>query len=238
MLKLLSDGWMYIHIPKTSGANFKQIVVKYYDGEYSIFSKSFNDINAPIVSVFWEKYEQEIQETIDEFKYFGIVKQKLLFQIQHAPLWVWQKSEMYNNEKVLTIVRNPYTKFISHYYASLYYLNQYFDFQTPSPEEFIKHEKINFFLKMDPCNYRTKQVDYLKDVNGDIKCDKIYKMEEDLKTLEKDFRLKNINRFKYNKAEYDRDYAKLFYSDELIEFVQTTYQDDFEYFGYDKEPFW
>lgn len=238
MLKLLSDGWMYIHIPKTSGANFKQIVVRYYSGEYSIFSKSFDDINAPIVSIFWEKYENEYVKTKQTpVQYFEVAKSKLLFQVQHAPFGVWERAEMYNGEKVMTIVRNPYTKFISHYYASLNILHQYFDFTIPSPTEFIKHEKINGILKLDPCNYSVKQIDYIKDRNENIKCDRVYKMEEDLKTLEKDFNLKNINRFKYNKADYDRNYANL-YTDELIQFVQETYKEDFEYFGYSKEPFW
>lgn len=238
MLKLLADGWMYIHIPKTSGGNFKHIVVKYYQGEYFIFPKSFKDIDAPIVSILWENYENEYVKTkIMPNSYFNKAKFELLFEVQHAPLWAWQKAEMYNNEKVMTIVRNPYTRFISHYYASIYHLSRYFDFSIASPEEFIKHENVNKVLKMDPANYLINQIEYIKDVNGEVKCDRIYKMEKDLKSLESDFKLQNINRFKYNKAEYDRNYANI-YTDELIQFVQETYKDDFEYFGYDINPFW
>jgi hypothetical protein len=238
MFKLIDDGWMYIHIPKTSGGNLKKIIIKYYSGEYFIFDKNFNDIDAPIVDLLWEQYESECVKTgLIPVEYFNIAKSELLFEVQHSPLWVWQKSGMYNGEKIMTIVRNPYTKFISHYYASIYYLDKYFEFSIPSPSEFINHEKINKILKMDPCNYLVNQVNYLKDINGDVKCDKIYKMETDLVDLERDFKLKEVNKFKFNQAEYDRNYRKL-YTDELIHFVQETYKNDFEYFGYAKEPFW
>lgn len=238
MLKLLSDGWMYIHIPRTSGANFKQIVSQYYKGEYNIFSKSFDDIDAPIVSILWENVYNKYVKTGEVSVYrFNLGKRNLLFEVQHAPLWAWQKVEMYNDEKIMTIVRNPYTKFISHYYASLYFLDRFFEFKSPSPTEFVKHENINRILEFAPANYLVKQVDYIKDINGNIKCDKIYKMETDLKILESDFKLKNIDKFKYNKADYIRDYKNL-YTDELIQFVQERYKEDFEYFEYDKEPFW
>jgi len=62
-------------------------------------------------------------------------------------------------------------------------------------------------------------------------------METEMETLEKDLSLTNINKFKFNRGYYDRKYSKL-YTDELIEFVQNHYKKDFDYFGYDKEPFW
>ena len=47
----------------------------------------------------------------------------------------------------------------------------------------------------------------------------------------------NINDVKYNSQEYDKDYAKI-YNDRTIEFVQTTFKQDFDYFEYDINPFW
>jgi len=248
MLKLIDHKTIFIHIPKTSGTNFKKIVQQYYSGEYFIFSKNFRDHNDPIVSIFLEKYsKKEHQQIPEEFKsispedwnsIFEVMKQEILLsQVQHAALWVWQKSGMYNEEKVVTISRNPYTKFISHYYASLYFLNQYFDFLTPSPTEFIKNQKLNFFIKMDPGSYLTRQIDYLIDETNQIRCDRFYKMEQDLDTLHKDFDLMNINNVKHNTSQYARNYKSL-YSDELIQFVQKYYKQDFDYFGYDIDPFW
>lgn len=248
MLKLENHKTIFIHIPKTSGTNFKKVVQNHYSGKYFIFSKNFRDQDDPIVSIFLEKYtKKENQQIPKEFKtissknwnsIFEVMKKELLLsQVQHAALWVWQKSGMYDGEKVITISRNPYTKFISHYYASLYHLGQYFDFSTPSPTEFIKNKKLNFFMKMDPGSYLTKQVDYLIDKNNQIRCDKFYKMEQDLDNLQKDFELMNINDVKYNKSEYVRNYKSL-YTDELIQFVQEYYKQDFDYFGYDTNPFW
>ena len=238
MLKLINHKTIFIHIPKTSGTNFKKIVTEHYSGEYFISNKKFNDVNALIVSILWEKYDNEYVKTgLISTEYFNIIKSTLLFQIDHAPLWVWQKSGMYDDEKVITISRNPYTKFISHYYHILDYLNQYFEFTTPSPTEFINHEKINQILKPDPCSYLLNQVDYIKDESGNIKCDRFYKMETEMEILEKDLSLTNINKFKFNRAYYDKKYSKL-YTDELIEFIQNHYKKDFDYFGYDKEPFW
>jgi hypothetical protein len=242
MLKLISDNYLYIHIPKTSGSNFKNIVSLYYLGDHYIFVPKYSEENKHIISIIFEN--GELYEKIKKSEFFPIaqsisqvIQRELLHTVQHAPLWAWQQAEMCNTENVMTIVRNPYTRFISHYYGTLAHLKKYFEFKSLSPTEFINHKKINSILELDPCTYLKNQVDYLIDINGDIKCDKFYKMEEDLETLEKDFNLKNINEFKYKSTNYEKNYSEL-YTDELIEFVQKQYKRDFEYFGYDIHPFW
>jgi hypothetical protein len=249
MLKLrtLTDAWMYIHIPKNSGTNFKRTVYAQYEGNYS--RGYTNDVVETVWPELWQQYADKnlidknlIGDSIGDeiiskiFLNFSENQLQLKNQVQHSPLHIWQKCGLYDNEKVITIARNPYTRFISHYNATLRTLGAYFEFKFPSPTEFIAHKKLNFLAKLDPCNYLINQIDYIKDINGQVKCDRIYKMETDLENLRQDFNLQDINA-NHNRANYNRNYANL-YTDELIEFVQKTYKRDFEYFEYDINPFW
>ena len=85
-----------------------------------------------------------------------------------------------------------------------------------------------------PLNEKTKQVDYLKDTDGNIKVDRFYKMETDISQLASDFGLVGINDNFENRSV---NYSEI-YTDSSIEYVKETYKDDFEYFGYDTNPFW
>jgi hypothetical protein len=250
MIKLQSifgDTWAFIHCPKTSGTNFRSIVSQYYTIGNCVDVVNSQKINLKIIP-FLQKEIIKTDKLLEDLNFSDYEKEEvkknredfMFHTLYHCPLWVWQKSgEMNGNEKVMTICRNPFTKFVSYYYYTMDYLNLYFDLTQPTIYDFIKNEKINQIVKIiDPhSNYLINQVDYLIDMNENIVCDRFYKLEEDLNLLEKDFDLKNINEFRYNTAPYEKNYGEI-YTDELIEFVQETYKKDFEYFGYDKKPFW
>ena len=62
-------------------------------------------------------------------------------------------------------------------------------------------------------------------------------METEITQLQNFFNTSDLNEYKYNSFEYDRDYKNIF-TDEIIYWVQKTYKEDFNFFGYNINPFW
>jgi len=268
---ILNDKWMYIHIPKTSGTNFRTNIINIYsESNYSNYSneppfgnlddnkldelkkiakKDLNDEFKHFLSIITNNYttfnQKKIQINPQYCEYYNkihfISKSEISVNhshnIKHLPLNVWEKYSIYNNQHIFSIVRNPYTRFISYYTNIVYGLKKYFNFDL-SIKQFIQNDYMN--LITDNCkfmNYKINQVDYLKNNSGEIICDKFYKMESDLEQLSHDFDLPNLIKEKINYGFYERNYEKLF-DNELIKWVQETYENDFEYFSYDINPFW
>jgi len=244
-------GKIFIHIPKTSGTNFRKNVHlsrkphRYRD--YDMCEDYINEIMTPegkeLIDIL---FENRINQ--DHMKKYD------LRLVRHLPIGVWEKYGIYTDERVYTIVRNPYTRLVSIYEETIAKMNMLFNFEKPDLEKFIFSEKINILTDCYIINHKKSQTSYLKNLNGDIICEKYYKMEEDQEIIKKDFLLKdeeeletseissilleNIeNRFSNNTREYNKDYASIF-TDRLIEWTQETFKEDFEYFSYNKEPFW
>ena len=245
---LLNDK-IFIHIPKTSGTNFRTNVIETYSpndySNYSLDYKQFGNLNSNQI----DRIKQISTETVDdilEYKhilpYVCIPKSEISrvyhYFIKHLPLNVWEKYSIYKNQSVFTIVRNPYTKFVSHYENTIENLKLFFNFEKPTLKQFINSGNINSIVsKLGHVYYQLNQVDYLTNLSGNIVCDKFYKMETDQENISIDFNLPNLNKSKINQREYNQDYSNL-YDDELINWVQETYKRDFEYFSYDINPFW
>jgi hypothetical protein len=245
---ILLDDKIFIHIPKTSGTNFRNNVINTYSSNdysnYSFGDNQFGNLNSNEI----DRVKQISTETIDDIsikhkeEYICIPKSEIskvyYYHIKHLPLNVWEKYSIYKNQSVFTIVRNPYTKFISHYENTIDNLKLFFNFDKPTLKKFIYSENINSIVsKIGGEDYKLNQVDYLTNTSGDIVCDKFYKMETDQENISIDFDLPNLNKLKINQKNYNRDYSNL-YDDELINWVQETYKRDFEYFSYDINPFW
>lgn len=222
---IADNEWCFIHIPKTSGTNLMHVFpdercVKYGENEY--WNEFWSDTNLQILLPF-----------IKSIQGCNIVK--------HAPLYFWEEVEVITNHKIFTIVRNPYTRFLSWYYE-MNRIVEFFKlpFTNVSFEQFVEFKYINLLLNQLPHKVftnQTNQVDYLIDKTGQIRVNRVYKMETDLEQIEKDFNITDINTHKINFLNYDRNYAKV-YTPKMIDWVQSHFQKDFEYFDYDKKPFW
>jgi hypothetical protein len=220
---ILDNEWCFIHIPKTSGTNLTLIVPddrakKYQHNElwYKFWKNNLNDLR--------QMPKDQIKEIKDDL---NIVK--------HAPLKFWQEEKIIQNHKIFTIVRNPYTRFISWHNEATRDIGRQI-----SVENFISDDYCNNLLKKIPYNClsnKTNQIDYFIDISGNIRIDKFYKLETELENLEKDFNLKDINTYKYNSYQYNKNYKEI-YTDRLINWVQKTFERDFEYFKYNTKPFW
>ena len=222
---LIDDEWCFIHIPKTSGTNLRYVFpqercVKYGGNQY--WDEFWSNTNSEILSSF-----------TNQIKECNIVK--------HAPLHFWEENGVVKNHKVFTIVRNPYTRFLSWYHEINRIVNIFnLPFTNVSFEEFTKSKYINLLLNQLPYKSftnKTNQVDYLIDKSGKIHVDRIYKMETDLDKIELDFNISDIHKHKINFLSYNKNYAEV-YNSKTIDWVQENFQKDFDYFNYNIDPFW
>jgi len=222
---LIDDEWCFIHIPKTSGTNLRCVFpqercVKYGGNQY--WDEFWSNTNSEILSSF-----------TNQIKGCNIVK--------HAPLHFWEENGVVMNHKVFTIVRNPYTRFLSWYHEINRIVNIFnLPFTNVSFEEFTKSKYINLLLNQLPYKSftnKTNQVDYLIDKSGKIHVDRIYKMETDLDKIELDFNISDIHKHRINFLSYNKNYAEV-YNSKTIDWVQENFQKDFDYFNYNIDPFW
>ena len=230
---IINNKTMYIHIPKTSGTNLRYVfaesandVVDYDEvGKEKILSTAARDL-------FWKGRD------ISDLKSHPFLNlQDIDYSAtKHAPLWVWEQTGDWNGQKVITIVRNPYTRAVSLYKQVVRLFGSIVNPQM-SFEEFLNNHNMQSVIDRFPHSHKTPQVDYLRNLKGEVQVDKFYKIETDMAGFARTFKLKGLNDKKHNKADYDRDYSKI-YTDYLINWVQETFAEDFEVFGYDKEPFW
>lgn len=238
-MMILNKEWMYIHIPKTSGSNFKTTVCKSYKKPFVQYGSDLgdNNINIPKASeLYWGNINQSL---LHELNIPIDVRNTVHSMTMHCSVAMWEEAEVYNNEKVFTIVRNPYTRLVSLFNVYQKVINRYVEFsRVPTLEDFIFHplyrKGFSIYGFSTP---ERNQIDFLKNRDGNIICDRFYKMETQQKKLQRDFRLDNIDTWRYNTHVYNKDYSTI-YNDRLIEFVQTTFKQDFEYFNYDINPFW
>lgn len=236
-MMILNEEWMYVHIPKTSGVNFKTVVSKTYKKPFKIFAEIQDSIQVPKINeLYWGNYNQEINNALGITADFRSCFADL---VKTSPLFMWEEAEVYTDQKVFTIVRNPYTRLVSQYEDNLKSLKSVYTLdEIPSLEDYLFNPK---FVKLSGNQgysiAKRNQVEYLQNRNGEIICDRFYKMETHQKKLQRDFRLENIELIKYNSNEYNKNYSEI-YTDKLINFVQTNFKKDFEYFEYDINPFW
>lgn len=248
-MMLINDEWCYLHISKTSGTNLR---INFLQSSNKVRSfahhKKINSENLKVLENVSKKFWAEDPHSVfakfsnqfPDIKLFKLwletdyFKNIHLCESQHAPLWIWQSEGIVKDHKIFTIVRNPYTRFIS-------CCNNVLKWAQPilpqmSLRDFIQSD----FLKLVedlPYNHIKNQYEFLLDENQKIKVDKFYKVETDLPKVESDFSLTNLTQTMYNQGNYKRNYSQI-YTSETINFVQRTFKTDFDFFGYDLEPFW
>ena len=213
---IIENEWCFIHIPKTSGTNFSNCfsddrVVKYNHNE--LWNEFWGDNQLP--------------------NYFDL---KNINIVKHAPLSFWQRNNIITHHKIFTIVRNPYTRLLSFFNEFKRDLN----IPSLSLSQFIEHNLIRRALNNIPYNVfslNTNQLDYFRSIDGNLLLHKFFKMETEITQLQNFFNTSDLNEYKYNSFEYDRDYKNIF-TDEIIYWVQKTYKEDFNFFGYNINPFW
>ena len=236
---ILDNIWLFIHIPKTSGKNFKKMISENYKKPFKKYDINVNEntIVCPnLKNIYWENYNQKF------LNLHGINFDSRLidkYAPQHSSVFMLERAGIYNKikHKVITIVRNPYTRLISLYYNVLR-LCANNNIIIPSLEYILFSSNSKDIIPIFGfSNFQRTQLDYLKDIKGNIVCQKFYKMETDQEKIKKDFELDCKQNTNYHITQSSRDYS-LIYTDKLIDYVQTTFKQDFEYFDYDINPFW
>ena len=223
---------MYIHIPKTSGTNLRYVFLNSENNVVN-YDEVHQDkiLSVSAKNIFWRG--RNIQDILEH----PLCLNELDYLVtKHSPLWVWQQSGDWKNHKVITTVRNPYTRAVSLYKQILRMFGDILD-QQITFFDFLHNQYIQSVVDRFPQNHKTQQVEHLKDLNGEIKVDRFYKMETDLDMIAQQYNLVNIHTQKHNTGNYDKDYSRI-YNDFLIDWVRTTYVDDFKFFSYDTQPFW
>lgn len=204
---IYTDDWVFIHIPKTSGINLKTVLQKTLPGVKSPFN--YNSGNMFIDLTQLER------------------------NIQHNPYWWWKERGILKDQRIITIVRNPYHRALS-FYRFVISLHQDM-FRDVSIQEFYTtdwYSKSAWKLDMTDVHWRyyTTQVEFLKGMEDNSKLD-IYKYETDLMKLQ-DFFGVDITSTNFNSSEkYDYD---SFYSEDTsrIEVINRIFEDDFRLLGY------
>ena len=231
---IINDEWCYIHIPKNSGTNLRKIFLR-SSNKVDSFSyenpKRLEDIKK-VSKFFWD------DNLLDQFSStIPLYKDVNLKWCHHASVFAWQQANILTTQKVFTICRNPFTRFIS--YCNNVIEKSGIFIPQMSLKEFIHSEYLHKVGSLSSLNYnyKTNQVDFLTGIDNKIVLDRVYKLESELNKIESDFSLTDINKHMYNRGNYERDYSKI-YTDKTIKWVQNTFARDFYYFGYDIKPFW
>jgi len=230
---IINQEVMYIHIPKTSGTNLRHV---FFNSSHDIIDYDevgkIKKLSTPAKDLFWNG--RDIQDILEHpFLYLSEID---YLTTNHSPLWVWQKTKDWDGHKIITIVRNPYTRAVSMYKQVLRLFGVVVN-QEMSFDEFLSNSTIQSIIERFPHGHKSQQVDYLKDTDGNIKVDRFYKLETELDIFAQEYNLKDIHTQKYNSGNYSKNYSEI-YNDFLIDWVKETYADDFKFFEYDTEPFW
>jgi hypothetical protein len=223
---VINNEWLYHHIPKTSGTNLK-----------NRFLNSKNSITEDY-DLRWSLYQQWYNHS--QIKDSKVVLLGWYVLSRHMPLFVWEDKINEKNLKIFATIRNPYTWIVSSYNRFLEVLSSKSFLKIDKNvafKDFYFHSQIIQLRESFPFNQTITQSDFLKTSQSEVRCDKIYKMETDLLDLEKDFSLTDLNKYKYNTLNYNKNYSEL-YDKKMIDWVQETYQEDFCNFGYALDPFW
>jgi hypothetical protein len=194
---------LFIHIPKTGGTSL-QI---YFSSKYNI------PLNNKALCDFYNNESLEINSSMQHMTYNTIVKYSKIFNID------------FDNIKIITIVRNPYERFVS----------DLFFFKLITPDN-TKEEVFNILNKYSVSdkydNHNLPQHEFITDDKGEIiKNIHILKTEsltDGMKNLGyTDF--DNCDNVNVNKVNYYN-----YLSNESIEFINKFYHLDFILFNYDK----
>ncbi|MEY2924974.1 MAG: hypothetical protein RLZZ337_1522 [Bacteroidota bacterium] len=154
----------------------------------------------------------------------------------HQPLWWWEEKEDIKDLQTITIVRNPYSRFLSLYNHLSNNVSGLEDFET-----FLRNkpfQKINKMIEDEVSVRWKKEISYdlfwpqYKFLEGSKKV-KVFKHEEDLKELET-FVNYNFTNTNYNTRQYERN-LKSRYNDYTTSVIDELYKEDFIKFGYKNE---
>lgn len=195
---------LYIHIPKTGGANIENY--------FFYLSKTTPNISN-LLSYHKIPIDLKINNhSLQHLTYKEIYNLQSFFQIN------------YNNLKMFTVVRNPYDRIIS----DLLFLKL---IKSNSNKEEVKIE-INKYLEheSDFDNHKTLQYNFILDnenkVNKEIIVIKTESLNEEMKNLGFPDFAEYCNNYKHTKNYY------LYLNNESIKMINSYYKKDFEYFNY------
>jgi hypothetical protein len=147
----------------------------------------------------------------------------------HQPLWWWEDNGYLNGQKIVTIVRNPYSRYVSLY--------NHIRENSPQGEikpfdEFVLSNQlleINRHFVGVSWRIEWQMKDFIKsNFSRDVI---VFRYEDQLSSLEQYVGFKFLDT-RYNSRNYP--HWESFYTEELRDIIYSRYREDFNRFGYDK----
>jgi hypothetical protein len=230
---LLKEKIIYVHIPKTGGSAIESFLIthfKYDKLQHPIFLLTSGLVQNP-------KFvgANRGHRNLQHFSLGEIADNCSLF----AP-----NLEEY---EAFTVVRNPYVRAIScfRYQLSLPFTLHGHSLYNPEEKRFILNQSLDLYFNTDPMEndwgqHRVPQSHFINDMRIDCK---IFKYEDGLENAIKNGITKHQIKIpeegipRMNDGSERKKIPKVnpqeYYSRTFIEKINTFYEEDFEYFGYE-----
>jgi hypothetical protein len=241
---------IFFHVPKTAGSYIQKNLGQFYG------FKNYNDISR------YDNILNNIQEHMDESnillstnpwsdKTLGI--NKYFSTSTKIIKMIGLNKEMWDNMFKFTFVRDPYSRFISSWnfvingfkHKNTIIKNSKLDKSLNLSDNIKKYNELKYFIEnkdnLTGIAYNhvfVTQTEHILNENNINNMDFIGKMEnleDDLKTVLNKFGINDIihkKEIKVNKTEHE--YYKSYYDQEILDFVNTFFHDDFKNYNYRK----
>jgi hypothetical protein len=208
---------LFIHIPKTGGTSIED----YFFSKYAIHKN--------VQSLYGYHYDRMGLMFRNKTK-----NNRNTVSLQHHTWRMLQEKKLIKNSityKILTVVRNPYNRIIS----ELFYHKVITKDMTPETVYSKIYDYLHLPNTIDFDNHRIPQYQFLIDENGNMIKDIIILKTETLTQSMRDLGYSDFPEIKKN-ATVSVSNIHDYLNADSIKLINTYYEKDFEYFDYEREP--